>query len=77
MRRFLIALLALGAIVGFGAGFARLWHCNHHGRGYGWYGGGHDQFENRVADVCVRAAERTLRERAGAAEPAKPAPPPQ
>jgi hypothetical protein len=60
MRKLLIVLLALGAIAGFTAGFARLWHFHHHGGGYyGWHRG--ERLERRVADVCVEAAERRLR----------------
>jgi hypothetical protein len=52
-RRILIGLLALGALGGFAAGFARL--CAHrHG---GWHGR-HEAFERRVADVCAEAALR-------------------
>jgi hypothetical protein len=58
MRKLLIVLLALGAIAGFSAGFARLWHFHHYGPGYGWHRG--ERFEQRVADVCVEAAERRL-----------------
>ena len=49
---------------GFAAGFARLHHYRHHGHGWGWHGRDHQQkFEEHVADVCVRAAERKLREK--------------
>ncbi|HEV8245181.1 MAG TPA: hypothetical protein VGP93_05410 [Polyangiaceae bacterium] len=76
MRRgLLIFVLALGAIAGFGVGFAHL--CGFHRYGHGFRGEGRDEFENHVADVCVRAAERTLKERPQAAEPARPAPPAQ
>ncbi len=47
-RRILIVLLGLGAVAGFAAGLGRLCH---HGRDRA-------AFENHVADVCVRAAER-------------------
>ena len=62
MRRTLwIVLLGIGTVGGFAAGFARLHHHRHHG--YGWHGERHQQFENHVADICVRAAERRLREK--------------
>jgi hypothetical protein len=60
-RRFWIVLLTLGTIGGFAAGLARLHHCRQHG--YGWHGERHQQFEDHVADVCVRAAERKLRDK--------------
>jgi hypothetical protein len=52
-------LLGLGAIAGFGAGFARLCY-----GGYGHFGhhGGrferHAEFERRVADTCTQSALR-------------------
>ncbi len=80
MRRFLIVLLGIGAVAGFASGFARLWHCHHDGYGYGRGGhyGWYDEraeFEDRVADVCLRAAERQGRGRPG--EAARPPAPPQ
>jgi hypothetical protein len=72
MRKLLIVLLALGAIVGYGAGFARLFHHGfHHGPGHHAFHG-REHFEQRVADVCVEAAERRLRH---AVTPAPPSPP--
>jgi hypothetical protein len=56
-RKILIAVLALGTIGGFAAGFARLGRCHHDGHGYGWHHRQRD-FERRVADVCVDAALR-------------------
>jgi len=81
MRRGItIFLLAAGAIAGFTIGFARLHHgYGRHGCGYGpgaWGpGGGRDRvaFENHVADVCTRSAERVLEGRGKASAPA-PAP---
>jgi hypothetical protein len=52
-RKIVITLLALGAVGGFAAGFARL-SCYRHG---GWHGR-HAAFERRVADVCAEAALR-------------------
>ena len=72
MRRgLLIGLLAAGTVLGFGFAFSR--HCAyHHGYG-GWQGHRHgpQALEDRAADACVRATERVLKERAGAA-PVKP-----
>lgn len=59
-RTLWIVLLSLGTVGGFAAGFARLHH--HRLHGYGWHGEGRQRFEDHVADVCVRAAERKLRE---------------
>ena len=54
-RRILIAVLGLGTVLGFGAGFASLRHrgaCGHHGR----YGSA--AFEQRVSELCADAALR-------------------
>ena len=80
MRRgFWIALLALGTVIGFGWGFARV--CGYGPFGYGHYGHGMhghygpgSRFEDRAADACVRAAERVLAERRAAPPPASAAP---
>ena len=66
-RRILIAVLALGTVLGFGAGFAHLrWRggCGHHGR----YGSA--AFEERVSEICADAALRVQRERERSAAPA-------
>ena len=53
-RGALVVLLSLGAIGGFSHGFAAMAQCH----------GGcsaqsrHDQFEDHIADVCTRAAQR-------------------
>ena len=78
-RRFLMFVLAIGAVMGFASGIRALcWHSwGHGGPGPGaWHGpfGHHREFEEHVADVCARSAERVFRER-GAAEH-RPAPPP-
>jgi hypothetical protein len=57
-RKVLMVLLGLGAVAGFGAGFARLCH-----GGWGHYGHGgrwdrHAQLERRVADTCTESALR-------------------
>ncbi len=78
MRRGItIFLLATGAIAGFTIGFARLRYGYGHGCGYGHGAWGHDRvaFENHVADVCTRSAERVM-ERNKATPPAAPAPAP-
>ena len=66
-RTFLIVLLSLGAATGFAVGFHRL---GNHGFRHGHR---HAEFENHVADVCVRAAERTLAEREKTANAEPPA----
>ena len=73
-----IFLLATGAVAGFTIGFARLHHgYGHHGWGYGHGRWGHDKvaFENHVADVCTRSAERVMNERSKAPATNAPAPP--
>jgi hypothetical protein len=68
-RRILIAVLALGTVLGFGAGFAHLrWRgaCGHHGR----YGSA--AFEERVSAICADAAMRVQRERERGAAAAAP-----
>jgi len=62
-RRLWIVLLSIGTIGGFAAGFARMHHYRHHGHGWGWHGRDRQHFEDHIADVCVRAAERKLREK--------------
>jgi hypothetical protein len=53
-----MVLLGLGAIAGFGAGFARLCYggWQHHGPGGRF--DRHAAFERRVADTCTEAAKR-------------------
>jgi len=83
MRRGItIFLLATGAIAGFTIGFSRLRYGYGHGCGYGPGAWGHDgfgrdrvAFENHVADVCTRSAERTWNERGKAPPTPAPAPP--
>jgi hypothetical protein len=81
-RRILIVLLGLGAIAGFAGGFMQLHHMRHHGYGYGpgWEGGPgwgrHSEFEDHVADVCARAAERVIRDRPDHRDSPRPEPPP-
>jgi hypothetical protein len=81
-RNFWIFVLALGTVIGFGWGFARLSGYGHFGHGYyghgkhGHFGRG-TELEERAADACVRAAERVLARRATPAPtPAAPASPP-
>ena len=81
-RRFLMFLLFIGVVVGFGSGIAHLcgWHRGYGAYGYGWHGGWREEreaYENHLADVCARAAERTLRAHPAPAEPPRPAAPPQ
>jgi hypothetical protein len=69
-RRILIFALALGTVLGFGAGFARLAACHRggYGPGYAGWGGGwrsdrEEAFERHVAEVCADAALRSTRAR--------------
>lgn len=48
-RKLVIALLALGTVGGFASGF-RSMRCHHQAR--------RQAFEDHIADVCVRAAQR-------------------
>ena len=57
-RRLIIALLGLGTVAGFAAGFGSL-HC-HRGHGPG-ASRGHDDFERHVAELCADAALRARR----------------
>ena len=68
MRRGItIFLLAAGAIAGFTIGFGRLRHGYGCGSGHGAWGHDRAAFENHVADVCTRSAERVIAERRNAA----------
>jgi hypothetical protein len=49
MRKIAIVLLAFGTVAGFASGFSH-WHCMHNMREHA--------FEDHVADVCTRAAQR-------------------
>ena len=49
-RNALIAVLALGAIAGFGSS---LFGCHYH------HSARREAFEDHIADVCTRAAERS------------------
>lgn len=67
-RKVLMAVLGLGAVLGFGAGFARLCYGGwaHHGPG-----ARHERraaFEKRVADTCTEAALRVY-SKSGASAP--------
>lgn len=62
-RKIWIALLALGTIGGFAAGFARLHHHHHYGHwGHGHWGPGHRRaaFEQHVAELCTEAAGKVF-----------------
>jgi len=57
-RKFLMVLLAFGAVAGFASGFGRLCYA-----GFGHYGPGsrfdhHGDFERHVADTCAESALR-------------------
>lgn len=59
-RRLLMVVLGLGAVAGFGAGFARLCH-----------GPGHERradFERRVADACTESALRVYGQKTAAGQ---------
>ncbi len=62
-RRLLMVLLGVGAVAGFGAGFARVLH-----GGYGHHGGRfdrHAELQRRVADTCAESALRVYRQKSG------------
>lgn len=74
-RKIWMILLGIGAIAGFAWGFHSLHHFRGaYGPGSGRWGARHAEFEAHVADICTRAAERTLRERDALAP--RPLPPP-
>jgi hypothetical protein len=63
-RRILIAVLALGTVLGYGAFIARLATCHARGGpGYAGWGGWRDErremFERHVAELCADAALRS------------------
>jgi hypothetical protein len=62
-RKILIAVLALGTIVGYGSAIARM-RCGH--------GGWHERraaYERRVADICTDAALRARADRPATGQP--------
>ena len=63
-RKLLMVLLGVGAVAGFGAGFARLCYggFGHHGGRFGR----HADFERRVADTCTESALRVYGQKTGA-----------
>ena len=63
-RKLLMVVLGLGAVLGFGAGFARMCHA---GSGpHGGHFGRHAEFERRVADTCTESALRVYGQKTGA-----------
>lgn len=58
-RKLLIGVLAFGTIAGYASGFAHMGHCASRG-----HEARRAAFENHVADVCTRSAERVHREHA-------------
>jgi hypothetical protein len=63
-RKILIAVLALGTVVGYGAFFARLACHRGGGPGYAGWGGGwrgerQEAFDRHVAELCSDAALRS------------------
>lgn len=67
-RKLLMVLLGLGAVAGFGAGFARLCHGPGHFGQHGWRSERHAAFERRVADTCAEAALRVYEGRGAPGE---------
>jgi hypothetical protein len=54
-HRVLVSLLTIAGLASIGVGIHRVYgHC-----GYG-HCGRHPAFEQRVADICVQAAQRTI-----------------
>jgi hypothetical protein len=82
MRKLVIVLLGLGAVVGFAGGAAAL--ARHHGHPlaqgpWGCRGGGAfeaSRFHDRVAETCVRAARATWGEHPAPPAPGAPSSPP-
>jgi hypothetical protein len=66
-RAFLIVLFGLGTVGGFAHGFASLGHCANSCRS-----ARRASFEDHVAEVCTRAAERVADERAAVNPPVDP-----
>jgi hypothetical protein len=66
-RKLLMVLLGVGAVAGFGAGFARLCHAGygHHGRGFGR----HAELERRIADTCTESALRVYGQKSAGTTP--------
>ncbi len=64
-RIFLIGLFSFGTVAGFGHGFAHLGSCHANRRA---------AFEDRVADVCTRSAERAWEGHGAMNAPPPPAP---
>ena len=64
-RKLLIAVLALGTVGGYAAGFASMRSCHNHRR---------DAFEQRVAKVCVDAARQSDAAAAAARDAQRPQP---
>ena len=62
-RKILMVVLGLGAVAGFGAGFARLCHY-----GPGARFGHHAELERRVADACTESALRVYGRQNGVGE---------
>lgn len=65
-RHWLMALLAVGAVAGFGAGFFRLYAGGYGHRGAPGRFGHHAELERRVADACTESALRVYGEKAAA-----------
>ncbi len=67
LRKTLMVVLGIGAVAGFGAGFARLCY-GPHGH-FGARDDRHAEFERRIADTCTESALRVYgRQAAGAGQ---------
>ncbi len=65
-RGVLVVLLSLGAIGGFTHGFARMAQCHQGGCAAS---SRRDEFEEHIADVCTRSAQRVYDEQQGDRHP--------
>ena len=63
-RKLLMVLLGVGAIAGFGSGFARLAYGGFGRFGHGDHFDRHSEFQRRVADACTESALRVYKEQA-------------
>jgi hypothetical protein len=64
-RKLLMVLLGVGAVAGFGVGFARLCYGGYGHHGPGGRVGRHAEFERRVADACAESALRVYGKKSG------------
>ncbi len=69
-RKLVLVLLGLGTVCGFALGIHSLRY--HHEGGWRHRWGAHESHMDRVAEACVRAAERV--QQPGGSPPSAPAP---